>query len=228
MSRSTFSSLAVSLVVLAASAAAAQTREPRTQLSIGGAWAGGSGLGSKDATETRNQVGGDRYTLFKTESDVRASGGLEARLTYWVARSVGAEVGASWSRPRLVTRITGDVEGAANQTATADLTQYMLDGAIVVRLNRLAMAGGRAVPFAVAGVGYLRQLYQDNVLIETGTAYHAGGGVLIWFQAPRAGWLKRLGARADARWTRHNGGIAFGEKGERSFGSLSLGAALQF
>lgn len=215
-------------VVLAALPAAAQTREPRLQISIGGLWGGGSPFGSQAATETRNQVGGERYTLFQTETDVEAAGGLEARLTYWVTRAVGAEIGASWSTPRLVTRITADAEGAPDLTAPADVAQYVIDGAAVVRLQRLALARGRVVPFLTAGIGYLRQVYEDNALIETGTTYHAGGGALIWFQLVRRSWLKRVGARADARWSRQDGGIAFGEKGHRTFGAFGLGAVLQF
>ena len=214
--------------LLGAPPAAAQSREPRLQISIAGLWESGSAFGAQAATETRNQVGGDRYTLFETETNVGAAGGLEARLTYWVTRAVGAEVGAAWSTPQLATRITGDAEGAPDLTATVDVAQYVLDASAVVRLQRLAMAHGRVEPFVIAGAGYLRQVYDGNGLIETGTTYHAGGGALIWFQPVRQSWLKRLGARADARWTRQNGGIAFGENGHRTFGALGVGAVLQF
>lgn len=218
--------LAMSLV--GAVPAGAQAREPRLQVSIGGLWEGGSAFGSQPATETRNQVGGDRYSLFETRTVVEAAGGLEARLTYWVTRAVGAEIGGAWSTPRLVTHVTGDAEGAPDLAATIDVAQYVIDGAAVVRVRRLAMAGGRVEPFLTAGVGYLRQVYDGNGLIETGTTYHAGGGALIWFQPVGRSWLKRLGARADARWTRHNGGIAFGQNGHRTFGALGVGAVLQF
>jgi hypothetical protein len=218
--------LAVSLSL--AAPAGAQAREPRLQLSIGGLWEGGSAFGTQAATETRNQVGGDRYTLFETSTEVEAAGGLEARLTYWVTREIGAELGGAWSTPRLVTRISGDAEGAPDLSATVDVSQYVIDAAAVVRLRRLALAGGRVEPFLTAGVGYLRQVYDGNGLIETGTSYHAGGGALLWLQPIGRGWLKRVGARADARWTRHNGGLAFGENGHRTFGALGVGAVLQF
>lgn len=208
--------------------ASAQTREPKTQLSIGGIWAGGSGLGSSAATETRNQTGGDRYTLFKTTSELEAAGGLEARLTYWLTRTIGLEAGASWSTPRLVTRVSGDVEGAADISAEADVTQYVIDGSVVVRLNRLTMVRGRVVPFLVGGAGYLRQLYEGNVFIETGTMYHAGGGALVWFTPTRRGWLKRTGVRVEGRWTAHDGGVDFGCDCRRSFGVFTAVAALQF
>jgi hypothetical protein len=220
--------LGLTLCLLGAAPAGAQVREPRLQLSIGGLWDGGSAFGAQGATETRNQVGGERYTLFETRTDVEAAGGLEARLTYWVTREIGAEIGGAWSTPRLVTRISSDSEGAPDLAAASDVAQYVIDAAAVVRMRRLAMAGGRVEPFLTAGVGYLRQVYDGNGLIETGTTYHAGGGALIWFQPVRRSWLKRVGARADARWTRHNGGMAFGDNGHRTFGALGVGAVLQF
>ncbi len=215
-------------ILLAAVPAEAQSREPRLQLSIGGLWEGGSDFGSQAATETRNQAGGDRYTLFETETVVEAAGGLDARLTYWLTRAVGAEIGAAWSRPRLVTRITGDAEGAPALSATSDVAQYVIDAAAVVRLTRVALSHDRVEPFLTAGVGYLRLVYDGNAAVETGTALHAGGGALIWFRPARRGWLKRVGARAEARWTRQSGGIAFGEGGHRTFVALGAGAALQF
>ncbi len=219
---------ALLLALVGAAPAAAQTREPKTQLSLGGIWSGGSGLGSAAATETRNQTGGDRYTLFKTRSEIEAAGGLEARLTYWFTGAIGLEAGASWSVPRLATRITGDTEDAPDSTVRVDVAQYVIDGRVVVRLNRLAMAQRRVVPFLFGGAGYLRQLYEGNVLVATGTAYHAGGGVFVWFQPPRDRWLKRTGARADVRWTAHDGGVSLGGNGRRSLGVVSAGVVLQF
>lgn len=218
---------ALVLALVGAAPAAAQIREPRVQLSIGGIWSGASGLGSMDATETRAPASG-RYTLFTTESELEAAGGLEARLTYWMTPTVGVEAGGSWSTPRLATRILGDKEDAPNQTVTAAATQYVLDGGVVVRLNRFALMRNRVVPFLFAGAGYLRQLYEDNVLVETGRVYHAGGGAFVWFQPLRNRWLKRIGARADLRWTGHDGGIDLGCDCLRSFGMFSAALAVQF
>ncbi len=204
------------LALVGAASVAAQMRDPRVQLSIGTIWSGGSGLGSAAATETRNQTGGDRYTLFNTTSTIEMARGLEACLTYWLTRALGLEAGASWSTARLVTRVSGDVEGATGVNADADVTQYVIDGSVVVRLNRFTMMRGRVVPFVRGGAGYLRQLYEGNVLVETGTVYHAGGGVVVWLQPPRDRWLKRIGARADARWTVHDGGISFGAAGSET------------
>jgi hypothetical protein len=216
------------IVLAGATPSAAEQSNPRWQLSISGVWTGSSSLGSQAATETANQTSPTRYTLFATQSEVQASFGLEARLTCWLTRTLGAEVGASWSRPRLVTSISGDVEGGPNTTASSDVNAYAIDGGVTVRLNRLAFAGDRVVPYATAGVGYLRDAYEGRALIETGTLYRAGGGVLWWVQPLRSGGIRRVGLRADAQWTRHNGGVTLGGSQSRSFATVIVGAALSF
>jgi hypothetical protein len=221
-------SAGLGLSLLGGGAAAAQAPEPRLQLSVGGLWQGGSALGAQPANETRNQLDGGSYTLFETTTDVEAAGGLEARLTWWVTRAVAAEIGGAWATPRIVTRVTADAEGAPGLAVASDAAQYVIDAAAVLRLRRLSMAGGRVEPFLTAGVGYLRQVYDGNLLIETGTTVHGGGGAFIWFRPAGRGWLKRAGLRADARWTRQNGGVAFGESGHRAFPTLAAGALLQF
>jgi hypothetical protein len=77
----------------------------------------------------------------------------------------------------------------------------VFDGAVVAHLGGLAFAGGRGVPFLRAGAGYLRELYEDNVLVETGRAYHAGGGLTLWF-----GDGRRIALRADGRVYVFDGG----------------------
>jgi hypothetical protein len=52
--------------------------------------------------------------------------------------------------------------------------------------------------------------------------------VLFWFGPPRRQWLKRVGLRADARWTLHDGGILLGDRTSRSLLALTGGAAFQF
>jgi hypothetical protein len=57
-----------------------------------------------------------------------------------------------------------------------------------------------------AGAGYLRELHEENVLVETGQAYHVGGGATVWFgQRPQ-----RAGLRLDARLYVLDGGIDLG------------------
>lgn len=208
--------------------AIAQTAEPAIEVSIGGLWNGGYSLGARPATLTRNEPGGSPYVLFDTESRIASGAGLEARLGWRLGRSVSVEAGGSWSRAGLTTHLSGDVEDAPDLDSTEQFTQYVIDGAVVVHLTRLAFGGRRGVPFVEAGAGYLRQLYEGNTLVETGAVYHAGGGVHVWLRSTPAGWLKRLGVRVDGRVTVRTGGIDLEEDARRTFGTLAAGLALGF
>ena len=56
--------------------------------------------------------------------------------------------------------------------------------------------------FLRAGAGYLRELHEKNEVIETGSEYHAGGGLKLWFGDGN----HRAGLRVD-------GGVAFRKGG---------------
>lgn len=220
---------AVALATLAlAGPAGAQAREPRVEVSAGGLWASPVGLGTRAATETMNQPGGGRYTLFTTRSELGALRGLEVRASTRLRRWLAVEVGGSWGRRRLSTSVSGDVEGAASLTATVDVDQYVLDGSVRLAPSRLARAGGRVAPFVVAGAGYVRQVYAGRTLVETGAVSHAGGGMLVWLRAPRAGRPPRLGVRGDLRWALSDGGVTLGGPRRHQAAVAAAGAVFRF
>ncbi len=214
--------------VLSARPAGAQAREPRLQVSAAGLWSSAIGLGTQTATETSNQPGGGRYTLFSTKSELGAAGGVEVRAATRVRRWLAVEVGGAWGRRRLSTRVSGDVEGGTSLTATADLDQYVVDGSVRLSPARFERAGGRVVPFLLAGVGYLRQVYAQRTLVETGRVYQAGGGALIWLRAPTTGRPPRLGARGDARWALHDGGVRMSGSARRHATVVTAGVVFSF
>jgi hypothetical protein len=72
----------------------------------------------------------------------------------------------------------------------------------------------------VAGGGYLRQLHEGRLKVETGATFHVGGGLRYWVRGGRAS-QRSLGARAEVRYVRRTGGIDFEEQ-SRSFPRLSL------
>lgn len=220
--------LAVMLVAGVPSAAAAQPAQGRFVLSIGGLWHSGVPLGSRDAIETRNQVGGGAFVLFETESAITSGAGLVARIGVELASAFTIEMGGSWTKTSISTRLTGDAEAAPDLEVRSDLTEYVVGAALVFRLERLAMAGGRAVPFVEAGAGYLRQLHGDNRLAETGSVLHGGGGLVMWLRSDRGVWLKRLGVRVDGRITTRNGGVELTEGERRVFAALGAGLTLVF
>jgi hypothetical protein len=208
--------------------AAAQSGAGRFDVSIGGLWTGAYALDPRNATETRNQAGGGDLVLFETDSEVTGGAGLEARLGVRLGSTFSVEAGGSWTRASMVTRVSGDLEGAPALDVRSDFTQYVIDGAVVARLERLAMGGGRVVPFLEAGAGYLRQLHEGNVMVETGAVLHGGGGVLVWLRSRPGGWFDRVGLRVDARVTSRGGGVDVTEDRRRVFAALAAGLAVGF
>ena len=175
---------------------------------MAGLWSGGYALGAQPADETRNQAGGGAFTLFTTSSRATAARGAELRIGVRLGRCLALEAGGSWARASVTTRVSGDAEQAPGVSATAGFAQYVVDGAVVLRLPRLAFARGRAVPFAEAGAGYLRQLYAGRVLAGTRIGRPRGRG------APRLAAVA-TGRLAEAR----------GRAGRRAAGGAPPGAS---
>lgn len=178
-------------IASSAGRAEAQSRVSRLEVSAGALFAGGYDLDGPDASITGNQSDGSDYTLFRSSTRVAAAGALEARAGWRLSRRFTVEGGVFASRPRLTARLASDVEGIPDTTITEDLSLYIFDAALLVNLGS---ATGRTVPFIRGGAGYLRELHEDNVLVETGVAYHVGGGATVWF-----GSRDRAGVRVDAR-----------------------------
>lgn len=181
---------------------------------IGGGvvWSGGFDLGSQSADLTAN-AGNDAppYTLFRSDWEVKPVIGVQGRAGVYLSRAVAIEGGVLYSRPVVSARISGDVEDAEDVTAEEKMSRYIFDGSILFHLTNLQFAGGRGVPFVAAGAGYLRELHEGNELVETGTEYHAGGGVKIWFGEGR----RRAGIRADVGVSIRDGGYA-GDGGSKT------------
>jgi hypothetical protein len=133
-----------------------------------------------------------------------------------------------YARSRVETRIRGDVEGAPSITASEDLSQYLIEGSAVAHLPSLAFGGG-GVPFVMAGAGYVRHLHERRALVDTGTSYHAGGGIKYLFSRRPRGLIRGLGLRADARVYFRQGGFDFDEEEPvRIFAAAGAGLILAF
>jgi hypothetical protein len=201
-SRERWLTLSAVLMLLPA-VAPAQTFGPRFEMSGGILYVRGQDLADPDANLTRNQVGGEPYTLFESESRLESAPALEARVGWRLTRRMTIEGGVLASRPRLTASVRSDVEGAPDATLEEDLSMYIFDGAVAFQV---AEPRGRVVPFVRGGIGYLRELHEENALVETGLAYHAGGGVNLWF-----GERRRTGLRLDARLLFLDGGVDLGK-----------------
>ena len=82
-----------------------------------------------------------------------------------------------------------------------------LSAADFLALNRLTF-GPRVRPFVLAGGGYLRQLYDERTLVETGSLYYAGAGVRYWLRGGD-GQRRSVGLRADGRAQWRRDGVEF-------------------
>jgi len=70
------------------------------------------------------------------------------------------------------------------------------------------VVAGRLRPFVAAGGGYLRQLYSERTLVETGQVYFAGAGVRYWLRGGD-GIRRSVGVRSDIRAQWRRDGVEF-------------------
>jgi hypothetical protein len=187
-------------------------------------WIGGTDLGNRAADETRNPgTGTGPFPLFQSSSEIASATGIAGRIGFHVSRSIAIEATGRLARPDVSTRLTADAESADSITAEERLTSLVIDGSVVYHLDALAFAGGRAVPFATGGLGYLRELHDGNELIETGKTFHAGGGLKYWFGSGVSGF----GFRADVGFSVHDGGFYFARK-TRTLPTMGVSMAYRF
>ena len=202
----------------------ATAKPPRFELTAGLLLTGGAQLGSQNGTLTANDPGAPDYTLFRTSTSIDAGTGVEARIGVALTRALSVEGAANWTRQEATTTITGDAEGAPSTAATATLDTYQFEGAAVFHVTRARFAGGRGVPFVLAGGGYRRQLDEVRILVATGGYFTAGGGVKYDFVQRPKHRIKALGLRVDARLLTGSG--IFDPQGDGSRTTWNLLTAL--
>jgi hypothetical protein len=197
----------VLLVLLGASNASAQTSssQPKWEVGGGGVFVGGFDLGNENAELTSNSgTQGGTFDLFKSSSQLKPAFGVQARIGVLLSRLLEIEGGIRFVRPVLEIKLSNDTENAADVTAKETMNQYLFDGSAVWHLKPVSASGG-ATPFLYGGAGYIRDLHEDNALVEEGVEYHAGGGVKWWLGAGRSRW----GIRAEGGVSIRDGGFDF-------------------
>jgi hypothetical protein len=146
------------------------------------AWTRGFDQGSVSADETRNSTTDTSpFTLFTAASRTESVTGGQGRLGVYLSRALSVEAGVEYGRPTVSTRLANDAESAQDVTATERLTRIIIDGSAVFHLTGLSFNHGRGVPFLRGGWGYVRELHEKNEVIDTGSEFHAGGGLKLWF-----------------------------------------------
>ena len=205
----------------------AQTSDARAEVAFSGGLLGGAALGSADANLRANVTGASStsFQLFTVDNEFGRAPLFGVHASYPLTRRFALEGGLTWSRPELRGQVTADAEGAPPVDLAEQLDQYFFDGSVLIALPELTVAG-RAVPFAVAGVGYLRQLHEGHTVIEHGEAYHVGGGVRLPL-VTRAGLVSAVGIRGEMRLYLLRRGVAF-ESGPRPHLAVSGGVFIRF
>ena len=169
--------------------AAAQDSDPalrahRFTIAGGVSWLGGYPIGSNTATLRRNEIGTPTpggFTLFAADASLQQAAGVDAKVGFGLTRTVAVEFGGGYARPRLAVEITADQESPSVVLADEDISQYTVEAAVLWQISQLDL-GRRARPYVSVGGGYLRQLYENRVKVETGRVAHIGGGVRYWLR----------------------------------------------
>lgn len=181
----------------------------RPVIGVGGAWLGAQDLGRVTAQTRRAAVGvtaPQLFTLFTTETNLGGAPAAALSVTVPITRQWAVVVRGGAARPTLTTTITGDAEGAPATEATEQTADYTVEASVAYQLPRL---GGRhARAYLLAGGGYLRQLHEANVLVETGHSWHTGAGLRWWLRGGD-GRARALGLTGELRWVWQSGGIAY-------------------
>lgn len=181
---------------------------------------GGYPVGDRNAEIRRNAMGTPApFTLFRAESEFEGMRGVEGRVGFALTRALAIELGGTYAKPQLGVTISQDNESTEAVAIAEEISQYTVDVSGVFQLPRVKL-GSRARPYAEVGAGYLRQLHQDRLLVETGRVYHLGAGVRYWLRGGSAN-SRALGLRAEGRFVRRSGGVDFEDR-SRSYPVFSL------
>jgi hypothetical protein len=179
------------------------------EISGGVAFVAGFDLGDNTAELTRNTTTGTGpFIQFRTSTELGSALGIQGRLGFYVSPKLAVEGGVRYARPVLTTRITGDLEGAPDETATETLDQFLIDGSVLWHFGPPPSSTRRLVPFVMGGAGYIRDLHEQQELVETGVEYHAGAGIKLWFGNAR----RRFGIRGEGGISIRDGGFDFEDK----------------
>lgn len=192
----------------------------RISVSAGVVATGGYDLGDRVAELRRNSSGTPSpFTLFRADSELGRAAGIEARVGYALARLVMIEAGGSFARPQLGVTVTQDAELGANAFAAEDVAQFVVEVGTVVQLP-VRTWGRRASPYVSGGIGYLRQLHDDRLMVETGRTLSLGAGLRYALRGVSR-MERPIGVRVEARYVRRTGGIDFEDR-SRGYPVLSV------
>jgi len=175
----------------------------RVEVGGGFRYTGSIELARVNATE--RSFGHTRRTVFISDTSIDSSASGLVWVAVRLTPTFDAEGAITVGAPGLATAISNDVEGAAGTTAREDLRQYSFEGGVAVHpaeWRRLSWS-----PYMTAGAGYLRQLHEGHVLVDTGSLFYAGAGLKYTMRSGARGL--KPGVRADLRAAFMKDGVAF-------------------
>lgn len=204
--------LALPAGVAAQGAGAPASRPGHVTIAGGLIWAGGYPIGDSVAALRSNATGATPppFTLFRADTSVDAATGAEVRAGVAVTPSFTIEGGFTMSRPSLTVMLSDDAEALPTTLDAERLSQLTIDAGVVWQLPRPVL-GGKLRPFVSGGGGYLRQLYDERTLVETGRIVYAGGGARYWLRGGD-GSRRAVGLRGDVRAMWRTDGVNFEDK----------------
>jgi len=176
------------------------------EVGLGVLWAGSNPLGTRAAMETT--ASGGTSALFSTTSELAAVAGLEGRVGVRVTKSIALEGQVSYLKPELRVAVSADSEGAAAVTAVDATQQFTIGGRALWYIPGRRWSP-RFAPFVMAGSGYLRQLHEQETLVQTGRFYQFGGGFSALLVSRPHFHATGAGVRFDVSALVRSRGVAF-------------------
>lgn len=224
--------LAVVMLIVPAAAARAQT-PPATQTSsasahplefdLMGAFVGSTSFGTQPIALTTPS--GSQLHVAETSSSLTSGLGLEAHVGRALTSALSFEAVGSWTHRQYKTSVSGDIEQAPSIDATINASRFVLEGAGLYTLHQTPSAN----LFAVAGLGWVREVASGNALAQDGAVVDLGAGVKYWLGgAASAARHTRYGVRADVHVSVHRAGLTLDATSSRVTPTLSGGLIIRF
>jgi hypothetical protein len=185
--------------------AAARPASAQIRFDVGAVVIGGTNAGVSSANYTAPD--GTLVPQFSIDKSIGAAIGVNSHLSIRIAPRVALEVNALWARPELRSKLSGDTDGADNETATQSVDRFVVGGGASVALKQI----GRWHTFARGSIGWLRELSDDQSLYQDGWNAQLGGGANFQWTEKR-GHFRPYGIRTDIWLDIRHGGLSFSEK----------------